>query len=214
MTVSGSAGVDLKLHENAETQADGFVIGDLREQAFCRSVIDMRFEEVYQLAADMGGAGLSSRGARCRRDAQLGNDQSERAGSLLSAQHQDTFHSSSACLCLAYYQEDPDNSKSSEDSAIRRRLKASMAARSCSAGGCIWVIIAIAACRGTSRGTTTPSVRKAPGRVGREGWMGGSADLSPQVSQQLHLAGMRFSVCLETPATPINHVQKWQLHGK
>ena len=50
-------GVDIKFHEHAETVADDFVIGDLREQAFCRSVIDRRFDEVYQLAADMGGAG-------------------------------------------------------------------------------------------------------------------------------------------------------------
>src|SRR5690348_9404430 len=50
-------GVDLKFHEYAETQADDFVIGDLRDQAVCRSVVDRRFDEVYQLAADMGGAG-------------------------------------------------------------------------------------------------------------------------------------------------------------
>src|SRR6516164_3385644 len=50
-------GVDLKFHEHAETEADDFVIGDLRDQTFTRSVIDRPFDEVYQLAADMGGAG-------------------------------------------------------------------------------------------------------------------------------------------------------------
>jgi nucleoside-diphosphate-sugar epimerase len=50
-------GVDLKFNEFSETDADDFVIGDLREQDFVRSVIDRRFDEVYQLAADMGGAG-------------------------------------------------------------------------------------------------------------------------------------------------------------
>ena len=50
-------GVDLKAPEFRETAAHDFVIGDLREPAFCRSVIDRRFDEVYQLAADMGGAG-------------------------------------------------------------------------------------------------------------------------------------------------------------
>ena len=50
-------GVDLKYHEYAETTADDFVIGDLRDQLFTSSVIDRKFDEVYQLAADMGGAG-------------------------------------------------------------------------------------------------------------------------------------------------------------
>src|SRR5579871_5495776 len=50
-------GVDLKFHEHAETEADDFIIGDLRNQDFCRSIVDTRFDEVYQLAADMGGAG-------------------------------------------------------------------------------------------------------------------------------------------------------------
>ena len=50
-------GVDLKFHEFAETAADDFVIGDLRDQVVCRAVVDRGFDEVYQLAADMGGAG-------------------------------------------------------------------------------------------------------------------------------------------------------------
>lgn len=51
-------GVDLKHNEYAEIEADDFVIGDLRDPYFCRHVIDRRFDEVYQLAADMGGAGF------------------------------------------------------------------------------------------------------------------------------------------------------------
>src|ERR1043165_7762952 len=51
-------GVDLKFHEFAETAADDFVVGDLREQVFVREVMDRKFDEVYQLAADMGGAGF------------------------------------------------------------------------------------------------------------------------------------------------------------
>ena len=50
-------GVDLKFNEYAETEADDFVIGDLREQSVVRAVVDRKFDEVYQLAADMGGAG-------------------------------------------------------------------------------------------------------------------------------------------------------------
>jgi len=51
-------GVDLKFPEFSETEADDFVIGDLRDQLFCRQIIDRKFDEVYQFAADMGGAGF------------------------------------------------------------------------------------------------------------------------------------------------------------
>ena len=47
-------GVDLKQPEFSPTGADEFVVGDLREQSVCRMVYDRRFDEVYQLAADMG----------------------------------------------------------------------------------------------------------------------------------------------------------------
>jgi nucleoside-diphosphate-sugar epimerase len=50
-------GVDLKYPQFDQTDADDFVIGDLRDHSFCRSIVDRRFDEVYQLAADMGGAG-------------------------------------------------------------------------------------------------------------------------------------------------------------
>ncbi len=50
-------GVDLKFHEFSEGEADDFAVGDLRDAGFCRAVVDRRFDEVYQLAADMGGAG-------------------------------------------------------------------------------------------------------------------------------------------------------------
>ena len=52
-------GVDLKFNEYTEPETDDFAIGDLRDQAFCRSVVDQSFNEVYQLAADMGGAGAN-----------------------------------------------------------------------------------------------------------------------------------------------------------
>ena len=50
-------GVDLKYPEFWETMADDFVIGDLRDQYLCRQIVDRKFDEVYQFAADMGGAG-------------------------------------------------------------------------------------------------------------------------------------------------------------
>ena len=48
--------VDLKYPEFAETKADEFIIGDLRKLFICRKVIENSFSEIYQLAADMGGA--------------------------------------------------------------------------------------------------------------------------------------------------------------
>src|SRR5215470_10296307 len=50
-------GTDLRFPRFSETDADDFVIGDLRDAYFVRHVIDRRFDEIYQLAADMGGAG-------------------------------------------------------------------------------------------------------------------------------------------------------------
>ena len=51
-------GVDLKYPEFSNTVADEFVIGDLRNQEICRNTLDQYFDEVYQFAADMGGAGF------------------------------------------------------------------------------------------------------------------------------------------------------------
>ncbi|MEM9030319.1 MAG: NAD-dependent epimerase/dehydratase family protein, partial [Pseudomonadota bacterium] len=48
-------GVDIKYPRFSETEADDFLVGDLRDFAVCREVVDRRFDEVYQLAADMGG---------------------------------------------------------------------------------------------------------------------------------------------------------------
>lgn len=56
-------GVDLKYPEFSPTESDDFVIGDLRDQTIYRLVVDRRFDEVYQLAADMGGAGFVFTGA-------------------------------------------------------------------------------------------------------------------------------------------------------
>ncbi len=111
-------GVDIKAHEYAETEADDFVIGDLRDQALCRAVIDRRFDEVYQLAADMGGAGYIFSGDH---DAEVMHNSATINLNVLDACHKRTikgvFYSSSACMYPAYNQEDPDNPKCSEDSA-------------------------------------------------------------------------------------------------
>ena len=111
-------GVDLKYHEHAESQADEFVIGDLREQSVCRSVIDTRFDEVYQLAADMGGAGYLFTGEH---DADVMHNSAAISLNVLDACLKrgviNVFYSSSACMYPAYNQEDPDNPNCAEDSA-------------------------------------------------------------------------------------------------
>ena len=50
-------GVDKKLHEHEYSHAHDFQLADLTSQSEVRNVIDQQFDEVYQLAADMGGAG-------------------------------------------------------------------------------------------------------------------------------------------------------------
>jgi GDP-D-mannose 3', 5'-epimerase len=111
-------GVDLKFHEYSDIEADDFVIGDLRDQNFCRSVLDTRFDEVYQLAADMGGAGFIFTGEH---DADIMHNSATINLNVLDACHKRSirtvFYSSSACAYPAYNQEDPDNPKCSEDSA-------------------------------------------------------------------------------------------------
>jgi GDP-D-mannose 3', 5'-epimerase len=111
-------GVDLKFHEFSETSADDFAIGDLRDQGFCRAIIDRRFDEVYQLAADMGGAGYIFTGEH---DADVMHNSATINLNVLDVCHKrdirKIFYSSSACMYPAYNQEDPQNPKCSEDSA-------------------------------------------------------------------------------------------------
>lgn len=111
-------GVDLKFPEFGETAADDFVIGDLRDPYLCRQVVDRRFDEIYQLAADMGGAGYVFSGDF---DADIMHNSGMINLNMLEACHRRNvkriFYSSSACIYPAYNQEDPDNPKCSEDSA-------------------------------------------------------------------------------------------------
>jgi GDP-D-mannose 3',5'-epimerase len=111
-------GVDLKAHEYSETQADDFAIGDLREQSFVRSVIDRRFDEVYQLAADMGGAGYIFTGEN---DADIMHNSATINLNVLDAclkrNIKRVFYSSSACMYPEHNQLDPDNPNCAEDSA-------------------------------------------------------------------------------------------------
>ena len=111
-------GVDLKFNEYAETEADDFVIGDLRDPMFVREMFDRRFDEVYQLAADMGGAGYIFTGAN---DADIMHNSATINLNVLEAARRRAarrvFYSSSACIYPAYTQEDADHPNCSEDAA-------------------------------------------------------------------------------------------------
>jgi len=111
-------GVDLKYPEFAETEADDFVIGDLRDQALCDRIVDRRFDEAYQLAADMGGAGYIFTGEH---DADIMHNSAtinlNMVNCLYRRNSRRVFYSSSACMYPAYNQEDPDNPNCEESSA-------------------------------------------------------------------------------------------------
>jgi GDP-D-mannose 3',5'-epimerase len=111
-------GVDLKFPEFCETEADDFILTDLREPANCREVIDCRFDEVYQLAADMGGAGYIFTGEH---DAVIMHNSASINLNVLEAcknrNSRRIFYSSSACMYPSHNQTDPQNPMTREDSA-------------------------------------------------------------------------------------------------
>lgn len=111
-------GVDLKFPEFAPTKADDFVVGDLRDQSLVRRVVDRSFDEVYQLAADMGGAGFVFTGEN---DADIMHNSGLINLNVLDESYKRNvkkiFYSSSACMYPEHNQTDPENPMCSEDSA-------------------------------------------------------------------------------------------------
>lgn len=111
-------GVDLSYPQFSDSYADDFVIGDLRDAQFCRDITDRDFDEVYQLAADMGGAGFLFAGdndADVMLNSALINLNLIRAS--VKRKIPKIFYSSSACIYPKHNQEDPANPVCSEDSA-------------------------------------------------------------------------------------------------
>lgn len=124
-------GVDLKLPEFSTTQADEFIVGDLRKVEFVSKVLygpDQRsisgkdsinpFDEVYQLAADMGGAGYIFTGehdAEVMHNSALININVAEIARTHGARK--VFYSSSACMYPEHNQLDPENPNCKESSA-------------------------------------------------------------------------------------------------
>lgn len=111
-------GVDLVPPAFSQTEADDFMLGDLRDLSLVDRALDRDFDEVYQLAADMGGAGYIFSGehdARIMHNSVLINanlaDRAQRRGI------RGVFYSSSACIYPAYNQSAPDTPNCAEASA-------------------------------------------------------------------------------------------------
>jgi len=111
-------GVDLKETQYAKTEADEFIVGDLRDSRLCAKVVDTDFDELYQLAADMGGAGFVFSGEN---DADIMHNSALINLNILEHAYKagvkKIFYSSSACIYPEFNQLDPDNPKTEESSA-------------------------------------------------------------------------------------------------
>jgi nucleoside-diphosphate-sugar epimerase len=134
-------GVDLKRPEFSESESNEFVVGDLRDLNFVERVLQYKgpyrnfynfvpsryidtFDEIYQFAADMGGAGFVFTGDN---DADIMHNSATINLNVLEAQRQlndlkrtnrtKIFYSGSACMYPEYNQLDPDNPDCREESA-------------------------------------------------------------------------------------------------
>jgi GDP-D-mannose 3', 5'-epimerase len=110
--------VDLKYPEFSKTQADDFIQGDLRDPLVCKFAIDQKFDEIYQFAADMGGAGFVFTGEN---DADIMHNSALINLNVLEAclrrNTKRIFYSSSACMYPEHNQLDPSNPNCEESSA-------------------------------------------------------------------------------------------------
>lgn len=110
-------GIDLKRPEFSATVADEFIVGDLRKWETVVAALE-GIDDVYQLAADMGGAGYIFTGEH---DADVMHNSATINLNMLEAGRQQRvkrfFYSSSACIYPEYNQKDPDNPICSEESA-------------------------------------------------------------------------------------------------
>jgi GDP-D-mannose 3', 5'-epimerase len=111
-------GVDLKQPEFAPTACDEFYIGDCRNSTVVDFIIDKKVDRVFQLAADMGGAGYINAGIN---DAEVMNNSAKINLNVITAAHRNgveqVFFSSSACVYNEHNQMDPENPDCREHTA-------------------------------------------------------------------------------------------------
>ena len=109
-------GVDIKEHEHDNNNADDVVTGDLRDITVCQGLFDRQIDEVYQLAADMGGAGYLFTGdndAAVMHNSVLINLNMLETSRLNNVKY--IFYSSSACVYPEHNQMDASNPDCAED---------------------------------------------------------------------------------------------------
>ena len=110
--------VDWKYPEFSLVDADDFILGDLCDPLVCNAAIDQKFDEIYQFAADMGGAGYIFTGEN---DADILQNSASINLNVLKAcdrrNSKNIFYSSSACIYPKENQLDPSNPDCSESSA-------------------------------------------------------------------------------------------------
>ncbi len=112
-------GVDLKKPDFSDTEADNFILADLRSQISVNEIFATPYDFVFQLAADMGGAGYIFTGEN---DADVMHNSATINLNVLDALHKSNFkgrifYSSSACIYPEHNQMDPENPICSESSA-------------------------------------------------------------------------------------------------
>lgn len=109
--------VDLKTPNFSTSQSQDYFIGDLRDQNFVESLDLDTYDEVYQLAADMGGAGYIFSG---NHDADIvHNSVSINLNVVEAVKNSNTkvFFASSACIYPQENQSDTNNPVCTEESA-------------------------------------------------------------------------------------------------
>ncbi len=111
-------GADLKYPEFSPSAAHEFLIADLCRRESWQAILDEDMDEVYQFAADMGGAGYIFTGDN---DAQVMHNSAiinlHAVEFAVQRRVKKIFYSSSACIYPAYHQEDPDNPNCAEETA-------------------------------------------------------------------------------------------------
>ena len=202
-------GVDVKYPEFSNSAANEFVVGDLTDKRFVERVLEYKgdrgnfyhsvptryiqpFDEIYQFAADMGGAGYIFTGDH---DADVMHNSVTINLNVLESQKEmnerfgknrtKIFYSSSACAYPEFNQLDPDNPNCSEDSAYPAQPDSEYGwEKLFSESGCISLIIGIMAFLLGLLATTTSLDQKEPG-------MEGVKKHQQQSAERLHLSQRR-----------------------